>query len=133
MSWSYNFTLSAAKDKVRLLLGDTNTNDQILSNEEITFFLTEHGSNIYSAVAACAEAAAAKFLRDKDRSAVGMSSNLSDRYNRFLELAKKYKARAGISAELDVGGILESRRDTIRSNSDLIPHFAQRGRFRNNG
>jgi hypothetical protein len=54
MAWSYdptdldNTTASGRLNIVRLLVGDTDTVDQQVQNEEIAFGLSENGNNIYS-------------------------------------------------------------------------------------
>lgn len=53
MAWSYDptdlntTTTSGRLNTVRLLIGDTNTLDQQLANEEITFSLSENNNNVY--------------------------------------------------------------------------------------
>ena len=39
MTWSYNENLSTDRDKVRFRIGDTDTDDQLLSNETIDAIL----------------------------------------------------------------------------------------------
>ena len=52
MTWTYNLALTADKDKVRLLVEDTDTDDQLAQDEEINFLLIEAGGSIYRAAAA---------------------------------------------------------------------------------
>ncbi len=40
MTWSYDPTIPEPKDAVRLHLGDTDTSNQLFSDEEITYSLT---------------------------------------------------------------------------------------------
>ena len=53
MAWSYDptdldtTTASGRLNTVRLLIGDTDTVDQQVQNEEITFALSENGNNVY--------------------------------------------------------------------------------------
>ena len=52
MAWSYDptdlntTTASGRLNTVRLLVGDTDTTDQQVQNEEVTFSLTESGNSI---------------------------------------------------------------------------------------
>ena len=46
MSWSYTDTLSAARDRVRVLVGDTDTTNQVFTNEEIDDALDMHDAEI---------------------------------------------------------------------------------------
>ena len=51
MSWSYDTSLPTNKDKVRVSIGDTDSSDQQLSDEEINALLTVHGSVRSTAIA----------------------------------------------------------------------------------
>ena len=67
MAWSYEetdlrtTTASGRLNTVRLLLGDTDSNDQQVQNEEIAFALAQNNNNVYYAGAWCARIVAAKY------------------------------------------------------------------------
>ena len=69
MAWSYEetdlrtTTASGRLNTVRLLLGDTDSNDQQVQNEEIAFALAQNNNNVYYAGAWCARIVAAKYSR----------------------------------------------------------------------
>ena len=47
MSWSYDFNaLSTPLNAVRLLIGDTDTTNQQMQNEEIAFFLLQYSGGL---------------------------------------------------------------------------------------
>lgn len=53
MTWTYSGNPGASDlDEVRFLIQDTNTNDQLLSNEEINYLLAAYGDPYSAAVAA---------------------------------------------------------------------------------
>jgi hypothetical protein len=53
MTWTYSGDPgSSSRDEVRFLIQDTDTNDQLLSNEEIDYLLTSYGDPYSAAVAA---------------------------------------------------------------------------------
>lgn len=93
MTWSYSGDPSDSdKDTVRFLIGDTDTDDQLLSDEEITFTLTEAGS-VYQAAHDCAYAIASSFARAASSKSVGdMSISYTDRANAFYALADRMLA-----------------------------------------
>ena len=64
MTWSYDNTVlsTSNKDAVRLIIGDTDTADQLLADEEIDYYLTKHGV-VLRAASESARAVAAKFAR----------------------------------------------------------------------
>ncbi|MFZ0011272.1 MAG: hypothetical protein WAL97_05135 [Halobacteriota archaeon] len=62
MTWTYSGDPKKSRlDNVRLLMGDTNENDQLLSNEEIQIFLEKTDSDLFAAANAC-EALVAKLI-----------------------------------------------------------------------
>ena len=69
MSWSYDptdldtTTASGRLNTVRLLVGDTDTIDQQVQDEEVTFALSENGNNVYYSGAWIARAIASKYSR----------------------------------------------------------------------
>lgn len=53
MTWTYSGDPGdSALDEIRFLIQDTDTNDQLLSNEEITYLYTAYGDAYSAAVAA---------------------------------------------------------------------------------
>ena len=141
MAWSYDetdlgtTTASGRLNSVRLLLGDTDTNDQQVQNEEITFGLAQTNNNVYFAAARCARVVAAKYSRQVNTSLDGaLSADYTDLAKQYTGLAesleyqgKKACAVVGIKA----GGISKTRVDAVRANTDRITPSFRRDRFRN--
>src|ERR1041385_1358437 len=85
MSWTYDAALSTNRDKVRLMIGDTDTNNQQLSDAEIAFFLTQEPRLEFAAAEAC-QALIAKYARyDSD-----LASSI---VSRFRDLARDLRTR----------------------------------------
>jgi hypothetical protein len=69
MSWSYDptnldtATVAGRLNTVRLLVGDTDTTDQQVQDEEIVFALTETNNNIYAASSWVARTIASQYSR----------------------------------------------------------------------
>lgn len=91
MSWSYSGNpADSTLDKIRFLIGDTDTTDQLLNDEEITYLITESGGSIYQAAHDAAYAIASKFTRMASSTSVGdMSISYSDRGSSYYILAKE--------------------------------------------
>lgn len=138
MSWSYDPTLlnttsaSGRLNSVRLLVGDTDTTDQLVQNEEIVFALSQSGDNVYTAAAWVCRVIAAKFSRLVDTELSGaLSASYSDKAKHYQLLAvqvetlgKKYSGRAlGVSAGgLDIGGAFTINRfDNTEAGVTYIP------------
>jgi hypothetical protein len=124
VTWTYDLTTSIGK--VRLRIGDTDTNDQVLSDEEIATQTTAT-SSIDVAAMHCCELALAKFSRKVDRSVVGINSTRSQLVTHFQELLKilqRVAANAGGVVGY-VGGIEQDRKDSAVADTNYIqPAFS---------
>ena len=141
MAWSYDetdlgtTTASGRLNSVRLLLGDTDTNDQQVQNEEITFGLAQTNDNVYFAAAWCARVVAAKYSRQVNTSLDGaLSADYTDLAKKYTGLAesleyqgKKVSATLGVKA----GGLTKSGVEAVRGNTNRIEPSFRRDRFRN--
>jgi hypothetical protein len=92
MSWSYSGDpASSTRDLVRFLLRDTDSSDQLLTNEELDYLVATWG-NGYEAARAGALVLASKFTRQADLSkSVGdlsISESYGGRANEYRELAQ---------------------------------------------
>lgn len=122
MAWTYNVAqlATSALFRVRLAIGDTNTNDQQLQDEEITQILDEAGSES-DAIANAARVLEAKYARYVDKWVGDLKILASQRTRAFRELAEKYEASAGGYRVPSAGGIRISDKETITGDSDLVP------------
>lgn len=107
MAWSYDNTdldISTSGGRlniVRFLVGDTDTTDQQVQNEEITFALSQATDDVYSAAAYIARSLSAKFSRLVD---VDLDGQLAESYS---QLQKHYSDLAKQMSEqkLEAGGV----------------------------
>lgn len=122
MTWSYSGNPSASsKDAVRYMIGDTNTNNQLLSDEEIAYELTR--SNVYGAAALACNAIVAKLSRlvdtylDRD-----IRANMSQAVRNYQTLAKnlEFKARLAVAAPY-CGGIGVADKETKELDESMVP------------
>lgn len=99
MTWSYGGDpANSIVDRVRFLSGDTDTTNQQVSNEEISFLLSENNSDAYLSAAGVCEAAASKASGKADYSrSVGdlsISTQYSAHANSLLKLAEVLRMKA---------------------------------------
>lgn len=92
MTWSYSGDPSSSTlDEIRFLIQDTDTNDQLLSNEEITYLSGAYGDP-YSAAVACVVALIGQAARSSEESkSVGdlsLSRKLGDRLAQWEALRR---------------------------------------------
>ena len=124
MAWSYDLsTAPADREKVRLLIGDTSSGDQLLQDEEIDWQLSQHGGILYTA-SACAEDVAAKFTRKPNISEGGFRVDAAAQSQAYEKLAKRLKRQASMGANPYAGGISVSDKQTQEADTDrVIPSF----------
>jgi ABC-type sulfate transport system substrate-binding protein len=128
MTWTYDNTdLSTDLAKVRLDIGDTNTNDQLLTDEEINIYLASY--DLAGATLRSAQAAYAKIWRDVDRSNLGMSASRSQKAQQLRDLISDLRARVGRRASPFVGGVSQSSKDALSDDTDLVDSEFKRDRF----
>ena len=86
MTWTYSGNPGAsARDEVRFLIQDTDTTDQLLSNEEIDYLLTAYHSDAYAAAIASVVALIAKAARSVEESKTVGDLSLSRRSGARLQ------------------------------------------------
>ena len=133
MAWSYSGNpADSSLDEVRFLIGDTDADDQQLSNEEINFLLTDNSSDVYGAAADAARSLMAKYARRADRTVGDLKVSYSQLQKSYAELYKKYSNRA-ITKKMNVvaGGVFKADREAQRQNESIQqPRFVQE-QFRN--
>lgn len=90
MTWTYTGDPSVSnRDRIRFLIGDTDTNDQLVNDEEIAWALGEAGS-IYQAAHDLCSTIASKFARMATSKSVGdLSLSYADRAEAYHRLADR--------------------------------------------
>jgi len=140
MAWSYDETdlgtdtASGRLNAVRLLVGDTDTNDQQIQNEEILFALGQSGSNIYSAASWACRTIASKYSRLVD---TDLDGQLSEKYSQlqahYKSLASDLEFQAtkvGASLGFVAGGLSKSTMKAVETDTDRTGSRIRRDQFR---
>ena len=141
MAWSYDptdlntTTASGRLNTVRLLVGDTDTTDHQVQNEEVTFSLGENGDNVYYSGAWIARAIASKYSRKVNTELSGaLKADYSDLVTHYNSLADnlEYQGKtSGASVGVLAGGITKSTVEAVRQNTNRIEGSFRRDRFKN--
>jgi hypothetical protein len=141
VAWTYSGDpASSARDAIRFLVGDTDTNDQLLSDEEIAWVNTEAtGSptstdSLYEAAVRCCITIAAKLAREADKQIGDLSVKLSQRAGAYRTQADELRTLAQREGSVPVpyaGGITISDKDIDEENSDLFRGWFSSGQFEN--
>ena len=120
---------------VRLMIGDTDKDAQLLTDDEILLATTAQEANTFAA-AACADFIAAKFAREVSKTMGAISISAEKKFEHYTALADRLRnAGAGDLSGGDgsgvptvtmfVGGISVDAATTIQNDSDRIqPSFS---------
>ena len=90
----YDDQLSLDRDKVRFLVGDTDNDNPMLSDNEVGFALSENNNDIYMSAAYLCEALAAGFARDVNYRFSTLWLNAGDAYEHFTRRAQQLRRDA---------------------------------------
>jgi hypothetical protein len=134
MAWNYDIALTAARDQVRLIIGDTDGTDPQLQDEEINFLLTDNGDVVNRAALACCEALQAKYARMVDTKVDGLQEGAGERiahYSLLIAQLRAKLARGGIRPLM--GGQSRAAKQAARSASDLVQPAFRRDQFQEHG
>ena len=126
MAWTYSGNpADSDRDQVRFLIGDTNTDDQLVSNEEIAWALTQ--GTVYNATAICARSIAAGFSRLADKSVDDLKISYSQRSVQYSKLADNLEDKDSFKAlSVYAGGISAADKQSNEEDTDRVsPSFTK--------
>lgn len=86
--------LSERINNVRFLIGDTDSSNYAITNDNIAFALTQAGDDVYLSAAICARAIAAKYATYVDTKFESVSSDYSQLQVNYTKLAIKLEAQS---------------------------------------
>lgn len=128
MTWSYDAALSTQKDRVRLIVGDVDSADPLVSDEGISLYCTGGvlaQSSDRLAAAAVADAIAAKFARRPlGLQAGGTQVNWGVQSKRYSDLAdqlRKEEIRTGAGVAVYLGGRSLADKRAREDDADRVP------------
>ncbi len=125
MTWTYipSQLDSSTLYQVRLLVGDTDTTDQQMQDEEINFYLAQEPSVRLAAAEVC-KALASKYARFVNASVNGVSESASDKAKAYRERAKELEADDNKLALPVFGGITVAEQQAADQDSSKVqPSF----------
>lgn len=129
MTWTYDDALGTDLDKVRSLCGDTNTQQPLLSDAQVTWALSLT-SNLFLAAAHCCDLIVAKYAREVDHNDGVGNTSRTQRHQQYRDLAAQLRAQASTAGaaglEMYAGGLSLAEADTDASDTDLVqPSFTR--------
>ena len=135
MAFTYNPAAPVDRDKVRGLIGDTNSADAVFDDAEIAMFLAIEGE-VKRSAAAAAYAGAAKLSRQVDTKAGSVSVKLSQRAEAMTVIGDTLAKQAGGFAPAVTpfaGGLSVAAKDTQEADTDRVQPAFTRTMFDNPG
>ena len=141
MSWSYdestiNTTTAIGRlNAVRLLVGDTDSTNQIMQDEEINFSIAEANNNVYYAASHVASLISSKYsgyvTTELDGALRVEYNELADKYKTLAgELWSKAKRFSGTSMGVFFGGTTKSGVEAVRADTNRIGGVFTEDQFR---
>lgn len=121
MTWTFTSTdvSGTSRDQIRTYIGDTDSSDQLLSDEQIALALTD-GGEVRTAASIAADFVAAKFARKADKSIGDLSISYAQMAKHYADLASRLRASASREVLPYFGGISETAKDTRESDTDRV-------------
>jgi len=128
--------LSERINNVRFLVGDTDSSDYAITNDNVAFALTQAGNDVYVAAAICARALAGKYATYVDTKFENVSSNYSQMSENYYALAKrldmqsKKYGKSGLGLPI-AGGISRDDMRSVNQDPDRVMPKFNRDQFAN--
>ena len=130
MAWTYNSTAigSSGLSWVRWRVGDTDTDDQLLDDDEIQAAIDNEGNKELGA-AVTAEVLGAHFARKVDKSVGKLRLAMAQASEHYFTLADRLRTEVNMRATAYAGGISESDRSAEEADTDRVNPAFFTGQF----
>lgn len=128
MTWTYSGDPSASSlDEVRFLIGDTDSTDPLISNEEIAYALAQEANALLAAARIC-RAISATYARKADKSVGDLHISFKQSYDNYLALASELESRGNMSSAMPyAGGISVSDKNSVDADTDRVRPSIRKG------
>lgn len=131
MAWTYDVTKLTDPTlgplmRVRLLIGDTDTTDQQLQDEEIAYFLSTEANGTMAASKA-ARSIGSKLARQADKQVGDLKISMSAISQKYVALADELRGRGMTYQIPSAGGIFVAETEANESNGSLRHNAIRRG------
>lgn len=124
MTFTYNPKLLSTSPlmQVRMQIGDTDSSDQMLQDEEIEYALSQRPT-ILGAAADCCRTLASKFSRQVDSAIGDLRASFSQKFDHYVALSYQLDAKATEQGGGTpyAGGISEADKEQQQEDQDRVP------------
>ena len=129
MTWTYSGDPATNnRDAIRFMIGDTDTNDQLLNDAEIAYELAQNSSGLYRTAASALRGIIARG-RFVDKSVDGLSVSASQRASQADSLAEYFDRRATRAVSIYAGGMSISEGQSYDANTNIPAFQFSMGQF----
>lgn len=128
MTWTYDeHALDQNLNRIRLEIGDTDTDRPLLKNEEIDLIISEV-SNFNLRVAGCCRLICSLFAGKPERFRIeDFSESQKEIYDRYEKMAARYEARGGGGGAPWTGSIEAAFKEATKLDTSLVKPLFKRG------
>lgn len=119
MTWTYLPDFTKQRDRVRFEVGDTDSTDPLLQDEEIAYAASQEPDDL-GAAARCCESLSKRFARLADMAEGTFNIKLSQRSKAFVDMAAALRIRQAKVALPYVGGESISDKTAIDADTDRV-------------
>ena len=119
MAFTFDPALSTDRDKVRFKIGDVDSGAPLLQDETVDALLVINAGVLETSIAAV-KAILAKLSRDADKTALGITSNLSQKSAQYRAVLRDLEAEAEDCPTIYFGGASRSETLDLESDPDFV-------------
>lgn len=117
MAFTYNTGLTGSRDLIRLRIGDIDENEMFLTDEAIDSINAQYPGHVKSCIQ-CVLAILAVLARKVDRSAAGINSSRSQKFQHYKDLLAELKEELRLgNVQAYAGGMDTGRIEDMRSDT----------------
>lgn len=132
MTWTYSGNpADSSLDAVRFLIGDTDSEEELIQDEEINYLLEEEAGDVIEAAVRACNTIAARFSRLADQTIGDYSAKYSQKAQNYRELALRIREEDTKSSVMKAvpfaGGISVSDKETTKEDSDRVKPAFEKG------
>ena len=128
MTFTYSLLdLNTPLAKIRRKIGDTNSADVLIEDEEINQVILERPGSVLDQATEVIRNALAAVARDVDRSNLGMSATRSQKFEQLTSVMDFLMSESGKTAEPFVGGVSRDRKRDLATETDFTQPLVSRG------
>ena len=126
MTWTYVNTLATTRDQIRWFVGDTDTDEQLVADEEITWAVTQN-PDVRLAAAEVADAISRKFARYATVRTQDTAVDYTARAKQYRDVAAALREQYALRGAVPfAGGIgVADKRDREKDTDRVQPAFSR--------